>query len=164
MKPLVSAWASFTLGNATELDVDAVIGKLTTAAAMAGFDSQWADQTVAWREQLQLIQQTARESTRRFPGSAAWTLLLEYPIPRRGKRIDAVLLAANFVIVLEFKIGKSVFDRSDLWQTEDYVLDLRDFHEASRGVPIEGVLVATAANSPTSGRGIDAASRIYKAK
>jgi Uncharacterized conserved protein (DUF2075) len=163
MTPPVSAWASFTLGNATEIDVYAVIGKLTTAAAMAGFDSQWADQTIAWREQVQLIQQTARALTTRVPGSAAWTVLLEYPIPRRGKRIDAVLLADHFVVVIEFKIGKSVFDRSDLWQTEDYVLDLRDFHEASRGVHIEGVLVATAAKSLTSDSGIDAASRIYKA-
>jgi Uncharacterized conserved protein (DUF2075) len=163
MTPPTSAWASFMLGNASEIEVDAVIGKLTTAAAMAGFNSQRADQTVAWREQLQVIQQTARELTKRIAKSAAWTVLLEYPIPRRAKRIDAVLIAEHFVIVVEFKIGKSAFDRADLWQTEDYVLDLRDFHEASRGLRIDGVLVATAAKSPMSDGGIDASSGIYKA-
>jgi hypothetical protein len=140
---LTSAWASFTLAQATELDLDAVVGKLTTAAALAGFESQQAAQTLAWRVQVQFIRQAARELIQRNAPCASWTVLLEFPIPRRSKRIDAVLVADSFILVIEFKTGKAVFDRADLWQTEDYVLDLRDFHEGSRGVNIAGLLVAT---------------------
>jgi hypothetical protein len=145
-----SAWASFTLRAALEMDANVVIGKLTTASARAGFDVQLADQTLAWAGQISVIQRVARELVQENEGNGDWTVLLEYPIPRREKRIDAVVVADHFVVVIEFKIGKSEFDRADLWQVQDYLLDLRDFHEASRGLHLEGVLVATAASAPRS--------------
>jgi hypothetical protein len=73
----------------------------------------------------------------------AWQILLEYPIPRRGKRIDAVLLAAALVIVLEFKCGADCYAREGIAQIEDYCLDLRDFHKESLGRTIVPILVAT---------------------
>jgi hypothetical protein len=71
---------------------------------------------------------------------------LEYPIPRRQKRIDAVLLAGENILVLEFKIGGTTYDASARRQVEDYALDLRDFHEWSHGHTIIPLLIAT--NAP----------------
>lgn len=68
---------------------------------------------------------------------------MEYEIPRRQRRIDAVLIADTIVLVIEFKVGATSFERAALWQVEDYALDLRDFHKESHGRVIVPVLVAT---------------------
>jgi hypothetical protein len=74
-------------------------------------------------------------------------ILLEYPISRRGKRIDAVLIARGLVVVLEFKCGYCEYDPAAIAQVEDYCLDLRDFHRQSAGRQLVPVLVATEASS-----------------
>ena len=84
---------------------------------------------------------------RQVPSAGDWALLIEYGIPRRQRRIDVVLLADTVVFVLEFKVGATSYSRADLWQAEDYALDLRDFHEGSHGRTIVPVLVATEAAS-----------------
>jgi hypothetical protein len=64
---------------------------------------------------------------------------LEYPIPRRHKRLDAILLAADVIFCLEFKTEDKAHSLQPQRQVEDYALDLRDFHEASgdrRIVPV----------------------------
>jgi len=64
-------------------------------------------------------------------------MLMEYPIPMVGRRIDAVLLAHNVILVIETKTGSS--RTSAVRQVEDYALNLACFHEASTGriiVPI----------------------------
>jgi hypothetical protein len=68
---------------------------------------------------------------------------LEYPIPRRGKRIDAVILAEDLIVVVEFKCGSRKYDREARLQVEDYCLDLRDFHGESRQRILVPVLVAS---------------------
>lgn len=77
-----------------------------------------------------------------------WRLLLEYPLLRLGRRIDAVLVAPQLVCVLEFKVNATGFATADLRQVEDYALDLWDFHAGSRGIPIVPILVATDAPAP----------------
>jgi hypothetical protein len=66
---------------------------------------------------------------------------MEYPIPRRQKRLDAVLLAADVIFCLEFKTEAKVHSLQSQRQVEDYALDLRDFHEASRDRRIVPVVV-----------------------
>jgi hypothetical protein len=99
----------------------------------------------AWEEELRLLEALAQALAVRLPTSRDWTLLLEYPLPRRNKYPDAVLLAEDLIFVIEFKFGASAFDSAAIWQVEDYALDLRDFHLESRGRSIIPVLVATAA-------------------
>ncbi len=77
-----------------------------------------------------------------------WRVLFEYPLLRLGRRIDTVLLTGHAIIVLEFKIGATSITTLDRQQTEDYALDLFDFHAASRGHPIVPILVATQARAP----------------
>jgi hypothetical protein len=65
-----------------------------------------------------------------------WGILLEYPIPRRAKRIDAVVIANNIVFVIEFKDNESEYKKAYIRQLEDYCLDLRDFHLESQNAAI----------------------------
>ena len=51
-------------------------------------------------------------------------MILEYPIPRRQKRIDAVVLSQERIFCLEFKTGGQKLPHSALNQVEDYALDL----------------------------------------
>ncbi len=98
-----------------------------------------------------------------WPAAADWQLVLEYPIRRLGRRIDAVLVSERAVIVLEFK-SASRHEQADRRQVEDYALDLQDFHRDSRGCPIVPILVAEAVPGPVewelllagAGRVIDA--------
>ena len=89
-------------------------------------------QTKAWEKEIQVLKATSAELIRLAPISAKWALLLEYPIPRRHKRLDAVLLAADVIFCLEFKTEDKAHSSQPQRQAEDYALDLRDFHEASR--------------------------------
>ena len=73
----------------------------------------------------------------------AWDLVLEYPLLRLGRRIDAVLVTPRAIVVLEFKAGATRFEAADRQQAWDYALDLQDFHGASRHHPIIPILVAT---------------------
>ena len=94
-----------------------------------------AAQLVAWREQVTLLQAVARG----LPGD--WRVLLEYPLLRLGKRIDAVLLTDRAILVLEFKTADQT--RLAREQVEDYALDLFDFHAESRAHPVVPILVVT---------------------
>ncbi len=138
-----SAWFTIRLGDVPKWNEAEVIGILSTSLADAGFATQLADQTIAWRQQLSLLQQCAAVLLTSDATCSSWTLALEYEIPRRSKRIDTVLLTPNVVIVIEFKIGATTYARADLWQVQDYALDIHDFHEASALLSVQPVLVAT---------------------
>jgi hypothetical protein len=126
-------------------DALAFLGQLISAKASSGFSSQYLKQIDAWKDELTLLEAVAKALRAGLPVSDGWTLLLEYPVPRRDKCPDAVLLAGELIFVIEFKIGASTFDSAARWQVQDYALDLRDFHAESRGRPIIPILVATGA-------------------
>jgi hypothetical protein len=90
------------------------------------------DQTTAWVVELKLLGSAVRDLRHREPASADWVFLLEHTIPRRQRRLDAVLLTGSMIGVLEFKLGATAFPRAARWEVEDCALDLRDFHGASR--------------------------------
>jgi hypothetical protein len=98
-------------------------------------------QTKAWEKEIQVLKATCAELLRLAPGSTKWALLLEYPIPRRHKRLDAVLLAADVIFCLEFKTEDKAHSLQPQRQVEDYALDLRDFHQASRNRRIVPIVV-----------------------
>ncbi len=94
-----------------------------------------AAQLTAWRAQVAVLQTT----TRGLPGE--WRVLLEYPLLRLAKRIDAVLLTDRAILVMEFKAADQT--RLAREQVEDYALDLFDFHADSRSHPVVPILVVT---------------------
>ena len=70
-----------------------------------------------------------RALSEKYPSAGSWQILMEYPIPMVGRRIDTVLLAHNVIIVIETKTGDS--RTSAVRQVEDYALNLACFHEPS---------------------------------
>lgn len=73
--------------------------------------------------------------------------MLEYPIPGRQKRIDAVLLTPKGIIVVEFKSGNEVSSAAR-WQVREYCWNLRDFHSKSRDVPLAPILCVAELTQP----------------
>lgn len=112
-------------------------------------------QTKAWEIEIEVLKSACNELIRLAPTTANWVLLLEYPIPRRSKRLDGVLLGADVIFCLEFKTADKSHSLQAERQVEDYALDLRDFHDASlnrRIVPV--VVVPKAAPSKNINCGI----------
>ena len=122
-----------------------IVGELSLKASAAGYYQQLHTQTESWKEEINVLHHALSKIQSLNHLVNEWTILLEYPIPRRGKRIDAVLLAENSILVLEFKCGATSFDNEAKLQVEDYCLDLRDFHLESRDLMIIPILVATKA-------------------
>ena len=134
----MQAWWSGTVADLRSSQPDQIIGQLATRLVEA-HPLNRETQLRAWRAQLVLLADALAD----VPGE--WRVLLEYPMLRLGKRIDAVLLTDRAIFVLEFKIGSPGFTKADREQTEDYALDLFDFHAASRQHPIVPILVTTGA-------------------
>ncbi|MGI6170212.1 MAG: DUF2075 domain-containing protein [Butyricicoccus sp.] len=74
-------------------------------------------------------------------------IILEYTIPRMGKRVDAVVLYRNIVFLLEFKCGDTEYRQSTYDQVYDYALDLRNFQKESHNKLLVPIMVST--DAPT---------------
>ena len=126
-----------------EEDPVAIVGRLHQLVAEDGFRQLWTTQTAAWLEEVGFLKTACTQLMAASPSSSRWTILLEYEIARRGRRIDAVLLTNSTIVVLEFKIGLQAVDSSSRWQAYEYALDLRDFHGNSSDHPIVPIVVPT---------------------
>lgn len=109
-----------------------VLGQLTQQHVFSLEDLQ----RNAWVEEIQIL----KHELVPFPQAE---VIFEYSIPRVGGRIDAVVIHAGIIFVLEFKVGESVHHRSAADQVMDYALDLKNFHKESHQRIIAPMLVAT---------------------
>ena len=116
---------------------DEILGQLTNQHKFRLLEQQ---QINSWRRQIKELKQTLVF----FPDS---TLLLEFEIPRIGKRVDAILILDGSILVLEYKVGATTYDASSIDQAYDYALDLKNFHKASHHLTIVPILIATDAPS-----------------
>lgn len=133
------AFYSASVSQFLSHEEDLIVGRQTTITQQ-GLSELSAEQLDAWRQQIPILRNALRPLCARD-----WHLLLEYPIPRRGKRIDAVILACELILVVEFKCGARKYERDACIQVEDYCLDLRDFHSLSQHRILVPILVATEA-------------------
>lgn len=124
-----------------------ILGRLASAYTEDGFVSQYTAQTRAWEDAVPLLKQAFSLVMRDHQAAGSWTLLLELPLYRLRRRLDALILTPSLIVVLELKVGESVFLSPDRRQVEEYALDLRDFHEHSSRAPILPVLWCTEAPS-----------------
>jgi hypothetical protein len=83
----------------------------------------------AWELQLPPLVEGCRRLISALPEAANFEILLEYPIPRVGKRIDAVLLMHEVIVAIETKTGLSATTAER--QVDDYAINLACFHEPS---------------------------------
>ena len=117
-------------------DPNAILGELARAHGFA-LEHQQRD---AWLEQIATMKQATSHVDR-------GQILFEFAIPRMGKRADVVLVLGGAVVVLEFKVGSTSFDRNAIEQVHDYALDLKNFHRGSHELPIVPVLISTRAKA-----------------
>jgi hypothetical protein len=125
------AWYSASIAEFLATNGDAIVGNL----AMNGGSDVLQTQVGAWRAQIDVLHGQLFGLT--------GTVAFEFMIPRMGRRIDVVLLLGPVVFAIEFKVGAEQFEGGAVEQVWDYALDLKNFHEASHGLPIAPVLVAT---------------------
>ncbi len=141
-----------TVAEFFETPIESGMLRLTGGAAAEGFELK-PDQHEAWLEQWACLQTVLHAAALSSPSTTDWSVLLEYEISGRRKRLDCVLLTDVGIVAVEFKVGADTFMSADRWQLREYSWNLRDFHRESRGVPIAPILVATkasgvVANSP----------------
>lgn len=144
----MGAFYQATLAEFLLDDPSRIIGRLSTGNQHNELQRR---QIKAWEREIDVLKLASNELIRLVPKSSEWGLLLEYTIPRRHKRLDAVLLADDVIFCLEFKTEDKAHSLQPMRQVEDYALDLRDFHQASRDrriVPI--VVVPNAARTVNS--------------
>lgn len=118
-------------------DSNAVLGELTNAHR----HSLESTQRDAWNYQIEHLKGC-------LPVLGFGSILLEFAIPRMGRRVDAVILYNGIVFVVEYKVGASAFDKGAIDQVTDYSLDLKNFHLPSQKKLIIPILVATKAGVP----------------
>lgn len=87
-------------------------------------------------------------------------IILEYTIPRMGKRVDAVILYRNIVFLLEFKCGDTEYRQSTYDQVYDYALDLRNFQKESHNKLLVPIMVST--DAPTFQNALHCRDRIVE--
>lgn len=131
LSPTSRAWYESTILEFLASDEMFLLGSL---ANRSEFELEPV-QRDAWKTEFSIL----RNSLNGLHGR----VYLEYPIPRMGRRIDAVVLCSSIAFVLEFKVGSKTFDNSAIEQVWDYALDLKNFHEASHTLFIVPILIAT---------------------
>ncbi len=138
---LPHAWWSGALA-AFNASTDAAIIERLAFKALETHPLNREQQLHAWHRQIAIL----RSALKGLPNH--WRLLFEYPLLRLGRRLDVLLVSDRAIFLFEFKIGSTVFDRAARNQTEDYALDLHDFHAESRTAIIVPILVASEARAP----------------
>jgi hypothetical protein len=131
VNPEVSrAWYSASILDFLGASANEVLGELTRHSEFSVDETQ----TAAWLAEIQFLKENL--------AGMAGSIFLEFNVPRMGSRVDVVLLIGGTIVVVEFKIGKSSFDRSAIEQVWDYALDLKNFHQGSHGASVVPILVA----------------------
>lgn len=125
---------------------ESLLNALVQGSADKGF-SLLPDQWSAWRTQFDILHSSLLLIGEKGIDLKEWGLLLEYQIPGRPKRLDAVILDGHGIIAIEFKVGGGTYLGGDKWQLREYCWNLRDFHVESEHIPIAPILAVTEAPS-----------------
>src|SRR3954466_6284458 len=102
-------------------DSKLVLGQITSKVSHNELQRR---QIKAWEREIEILQSCFSALILRLAGAETWSLLLEYPIPRRRKRLDAVLIAEDVVFSVEFKTEDRSQSLASQRQAEEYALDL----------------------------------------
>ena len=124
---------------------DEILGKLNRGNIQ--FKNQWNSTNISWEEFIYTLHAKFSEIIIQYPPSNDWHLIIEYEIPRLGKRIDAVILADDLVFIIEYKFNRDKFSIEDLRQVETYAIELLTFHKPSQNKSIIPILLSPEANT-----------------
>lgn len=116
---------------------------LIRSDSVSGFSQVSHEQIRAWRIEIEILKQFADWAKLNSSELGTCGIVLEYRIPRREKRIDAIILFRSTVVVIEFKVGAHQVTQDGIDQLTDYALDLAYYHAESQGRRIVPVLCPT---------------------
>ena len=116
------------LGVFVKESANSIIGTLAVANSNAQFPLT-PEAVEAWKLQLPPLVHGCLQLISQLPNAVRFEILLEYPIPRVGKRIDAVLLMHTVIVAIETKTGLSATTAER--QVDDYAIQLACFHAPS---------------------------------
>jgi len=140
----MSAFFHSTVHEFLATDPTTILGKLNLQATDS-VSTLRRSTVVSWERTISVLKMALAQALAEPLGADNWGLLLEYEIPRRNRRIDAVLLTGALVLVLEFKTGEAGNEASARRQAEHYAVELRDFHHESRGLRIVPIVISKSA-------------------
>jgi hypothetical protein len=143
----MGAYYCATVREFLDADSGVVLGRLTQAQT-----GVTPEQLHSWAAEIDCLRTTFESLIVEEEKAAAWGLLLEYPLHRVQRRLDAVLLAADVIIVIEFKMGAAIYDAGSVDQVMDYAQDVHDFHAESMGKRIVPILCASEAPKESQGK------------
>jgi Uncharacterized conserved protein (DUF2075) len=123
-----------------------VLSHLSIGYADRGYTSQYSDQTLTWERDIRCLRGALVECVRKEPKASEWGILLEFSVPRKEVRIDAVLLIHGEIVILEAKSGMAFLQARR--QLEEYALLLHYFHKGSADRKIVPVIVSPEAGEP----------------
>ena len=87
----MGAWYQVQLDQFLEVSVDSIIGDLARLAGDRNLPTNRETQQ-SWRNTVEELRKSSKVWCDEVPNAFGWTLLLEYEVPRRSRRIDAVLI------------------------------------------------------------------------
>ena len=97
-------------------------------------------QSNTWEQEIIILKDQLRDFSE-------GRIIFEYTIPRKGKRVDVIVIYKNIVFVIEFKCGDSEYRQSTYDQVYDYALDLRNFQKQSHNKLLVPIMVSTRAQA-----------------
>ena len=130
--------ADFALTPSAELEQS-----LIRSDSVSGFSQVSHEQIRAWRIEIEILKEFANWTKTASPELSSCGIVLEYRIPRREKRIDAIILLRSTIVVIEFKVGSHQVTQDGVDQLTDYALDLAYYHAESQGRRLIPVLCPT---------------------
>lgn len=87
-----------------------------------------------WQKQIEILKKQLN--------NLVGYIFFEFSIPRRGKRVDNIIIVGNAIFVVEFKIGTKSYEKHAINQVIDYCLDLKNFHQGSHNATLIPILIA----------------------
>jgi hypothetical protein len=103
-------------------------------------------QLQAWDDAIPWLQRECTELVRCEEGAKTYAAILEYELPREGRRPDVIILEDGAVVVVELK-GKAAPSQADRDQVAAYARDLRCYHAECHDRAVLPVLVPQAADA-----------------
>jgi hypothetical protein len=123
--------------------IESLCDHLETSLLLRPDNSQLA----AWREELQVLRAELKVLVELRPNAVSWGVILEYELPREsGRRPDAIILAGDTIVVVEFK-GMRAATQAAIDQVAAYRRDLAAYHAGSQDRTVLAALVLTASQN-----------------
>ena len=103
------------------------------------------EQKIAWKNSIKVLKNTIEKLLSIKDDYGNCSIVLEYTIPLEERRIDALLILNETVVVIEFK-GKGIYTQGDVDQAIAYARDLKNYHSECSSIDVKCLLILTKAS------------------